>query len=423
MLALLHIENIAVIETADVWFEPGLNVLTGETGAGKSIIVDAINMVIGQRISRTLIRTGAKSAQVTAVFQPPFPSAWLEENGIFPDEDGNLLLSRELHQDGKGLCRIGDRPVSVSMLRALGGQLLQIHGQQDGQQLLNERLHLSYLDRFAGVEQMRNEYRNAFQKMKQLQAEMDTLQMDEAEKSRRMDTLQFQIEELEEADLQEGEEEDLRARRTLLRGAGKLIEALKEAEQCLMGDENTEGACSLLEEAGAALRTVSSISPETEALSTQLYELIDAAQEVADQVRSFGDQFDFSPEELDRIEGRLDLLYRLRRKYGANTKEMLAYLEKSKKELERIVLSEETLLQLGKRLQAALKESKQRAEELSAARKAAAEQMEARIIRELQQLDMKRAQFYIEFIPKQGPHGLDETGMDQVQFLFSVNAG
>ncbi|MBQ1351660.1 MAG: DNA repair protein RecN, partial [Oscillospiraceae bacterium] len=358
-----------------------------------------------------------------AVFQPPFPSAWLEENGIFPDEDGNLLLSRELHQDGKGLCRIGDRPVSVSMLRALGGQLLQIHGQQDGQQLLNERLHLSYLDRFAGVEQMRNEYRNAFQKVKQLQAEMDTLQMDEAEKSRRIDTLQFQIEELEQANLQEGEEEGLRARRTLLRGAGKLIEALEEAEQCLMGNENMEGACSLLEEAWAALRIVSSISPETEALSSRLYEVIDAAQEVADQVRSFGDQFDFSPEELDRIEGRLDLLYRLRRKYGANTKEMLAYLEKSKEELEQIVLSEETLLQLEKKLEAAFKESKQRAEELSAARKTAAEQMESRIIRELQQLDMKRAQFYIEFIPKQGPYGLDETGMDQVQFLLSVNAG
>jgi DNA repair protein RecN (Recombination protein N) len=423
MLALLHIENIAVIETADVWFESGLNVLTGETGAGKSIIVDAINMVIGQRASRMLIRTGAKSAQVTAVFQSVFPSPWMEEYGIFPDEDGNLLLSRELHQDGKSLCRVGGRPVSVSALRELGSQLLNIYGQQDGQQLLNERLHLSYLDRFAGLEQMREEYRKEFQKMKHLQGEMDALKMDEAEKSRKIDTLQYEIAELEQANLQEGEEEALRARRTLLRSAGKLMEALEQAGQCLTGDEAMEGACSLLEEAGDALHAVSSVSEEMNVLSSRLYEVVDAAQEVADEVRILGRQFEFSPEELDQTEARLDLLYRLRRKYGATTKEMLAYLERNREELERITLSETALLQLDRELKAAVKQTKMQAQKLSDARKEAAKQMEIRITQELQQLDMKRAQFQVEFTNKQTAYGLDETGMDQIQFLLSVNAG
>ena len=211
MLALLHIENIAVIEMADVAFAPGFNVLTGETGAGKSIVVDAINMVIGERASRELIRSGAKSALVTAVFQSVPPLSWLEENGIAPDEDGNLLLSREIHKDGRSFCRVGGRPVPVSALRTLGNQLLNIHGQHDGQQLLNEAYHLSYLDRFAGTAPLLQQYRKYYDEMAALRREISSLRMDEAEKSRRMDTLRYQIDELERAQLKPGEQEALAA--------------------------------------------------------------------------------------------------------------------------------------------------------------------------------------------------------------------
>ncbi len=346
MLTLLHIENIAVIEQADVWFGEGFNVLTGETGAGKSIVVDAINMVIGERASRDLIRTGAKSALATAVFQDVPPLPWLEQNGVQPDEDGNLILTRELHKDGRSLCRVGGRPVPVSALRALGGQLLNIHGQQDGQQLLNEGRHLSYLDRFAADGAEQKAYQAAYQRLAALKKEMDALRMDEAEKSRKVDTLRYQIEELERANLQDGEEEALRARRTLLRGAGKFMEALEQSGQCLVGDEDSAGALVLLEEAARALRTAASVSGELESLSGRMDETVYAVRDMAEEVRDLRYQFDFSPGELDALEGRLDLLYRLGRKYGADTKEMLSYLEESQKELERIELADDTLTRL-----------------------------------------------------------------------------
>lgn len=423
MLTLLHIENIAVIEQADVWFESGFNVLTGETGAGKSIVVDALNMVIGERASRDLIRTGAKSALVTAVFQDVPSLPWLEENGIQPDEDGNLILARELHKDGRSLCRVGGRPVPVSGLRALGGQLLNIHGQQDGQQLLNEGRHLFYLDQFAADGAERKAYQGTYHKLVGLKKEMDALRMDEAEKSRRLDTLRYQIDELERADLQEGEEEALRTRRTLLRGAGKFTEALEQASHCLVGDEDSAGALGLLEEAARALGRAASVSEELESLSERMDEGVYAIRDMAEEVRDLRYQFDFSPEELDGIEGRLDLLYRLGRKYGADTKEMLAFLEKSKEELERIEVADDTLVRLEKQMDQVLSDAVQAARDLSDTRKRAARALEERIAAELNHLNMKGVQIKVEFTPKNALYGLDETGMDQVRFLLSANAG
>jgi DNA repair protein RecN (Recombination protein N) len=423
VLTLLHIENIAVIEQADVWFGEGFNVLTGETGAGKSIVVDAINMVIGERASRDLIRTGAKSALATAVFQDVPPLPWLEQNGVQPDEDGNLILTRELHKDGRSLCRVGGRPVPVSALRALGGQLLNIHGQQDGQQLLNEGRHLSYLDRFAADGAEQKAYQAAYQRLAALKKEMDALRMDEAEKSRKVDTLRYQIEELERANLQDGEEEALRARRTLLRGAGKFMEALEQSGQCLVGDEDSAGALVLLEEAARALRTAASVSQELESLSGRMDETVYAVRDMAEEVRDLRYQFDFSPGELDALEGRLDLLYRLGRKYGADTKEMLSYLEESKKELERIELADDTLTRLEQQMDQALEDAVQAARRLSAARKRAAGALEERITAELTHLNMQGVRLKVEFTPKNALYGLDETGMDQVRFLLSANAG
>ena len=423
MLSLLHIENIAVIESADIQFDKGFNALTGETGAGKSIVVDAIGAIIGERTSRDLIRTGAKSAMVSAVFTQLPALSWFAENGLGPDEDGNLLLQREIQLDGKNICRLNGRLLTVSQLRALGRQLLNIHGQHDGQQLLDERCHLSYLDRFGGMESLLAAYQEAYQEFQRILRERNALEMDEAEKSRRIDSLTFQIGELERAHLQPGEDEALTDRRNLLRNAGKLIEAVEGAHAACWGDEDRDGAVSLLMEAERTLSSAASMSPQVSALLEQLTELRCAADDLAEQVRDLRDSFDFEPGELDEIEGRLDVLYRLKKKYGPTVEEMLDYLERSKKELDEIQFSSDKIARLEKEQAKALQLARERAQALSEARRAAGDALQQRIQSELKQLDMPKVRFQAEFQPKSGEYALDETGMDEVQFLMSANVG
>lgn len=423
MLSLLHIENIAVIESADIQFDGGFNVLTGETGAGKSIVIDAIGAVMGERTSRDLIRTGASAARVEAVFTglPGLP--WFEENGMGPDGEGNLLLQREIQPDGKNVCRLNGRLITVSQLRELGRQLLNIHGQHDGQQLLDERCHLAYLDSFGATEPLQAEFRAAFGVLSGLRREIASLQMDDAEKSRRIDSLNYQIRELERADLQPGEDEALTERRNLLRNAGKLIEAVEGAHLALSGDDDSEGAAALLAAAEQSLGAAAGMSADAAALLEKLAEVRCAADDAAEQVRDLRGQFDFEPGELDEIEARLDLIYRLRKKYGDTVEEMLSYLERCRGELDEIQYSSDTIARLEKKQAQALREAKGKAEALSTARRKAGEALQARIQRELEQLDMPRVQFRAEFSPKGGELGMDETGMDEVQFLMSANVG
>ena len=422
MLSLLHIENIALIQSADIRFEPGFNVLTGETGAGKSIVIDSIGAVLGERTSRELIRTGAKSALVTAVFTQVPPLPWLEENG-FPAGEEELLLQRELQGDGRNVCRIDGKLVTVAQLRELGRQLLNIHGQHDGQQLLDPASHLGYLDQFGGCQPLLEDYQEAYRKWHDIRREMDKLQMDEAERSRRVDTLNYQIQELERAQLKAGEDEELSARRTLLRSAGKLMEAVQSAEFALSGDEDRDGACSLIAQAEGEVQGVSSISPELGELSEKLTALRCAADDAADTLRDLSRSFDFSPGELDQVEERLDLLYRLRKKYGPTVEDMLAYLDRCRKELDQIQYADDTLARLEKDLKKAQKEAARRGESLSQARREAAGALQARVQEELRQLDMPKVQFQTEFTPKGGEAGMDETGLDEVQFLMSANLG
>ena len=422
MLSLLHIENIALIQSADIRFEPGFNVLTGETGAGKSIVIDSIGAVLGERTSRELIRTGAKSALVTAVFTQVPPLTWLEENG-FPTGEEELLLQRELQGDGRNVCRIDGKLVTVAQLRELGRQLLNIHGQHDGQQLLDPASHLGYLDQFGGCQPLLEDYQEAYRKWHDIRREMDKLQMDEAERSRRVDTLNYQIQELERAQLKAGEDEELSARRTLLRSAGKLMEAVQSAEFALSGDEDRDGACSLIAQAEGEAQGVSSISPELGELSEKLTALRCAADDAADTLRDLSRSFDFSPGELDQVEERLDLLYRLRKKYGPTVEDMLAYLDRCRKELDQIQYADDTLARLEKDLKKAQKEAARRGESLSQARREAAGALQARVQEELRQLDMPKVQFQTEFTPKGGEAGMDETGLDEVQFLMSANLG
>ena len=422
MLSLLHIENIALIQSADIRFEPGFNVLTGETGAGKSIVIDSIGAVLGERTSRELIRTGAKSALVTAVFTQVPPLPWLEENG-FPTGEEELLLQRELQGDGRNVCRIDGKLVTVAQLRELGRQLLNIHGQHDGQQLLDPASHLGYLDQFGGCQPLLESYQEAYRKWHDIRREMDKLQMDEAERSRRVDTLNYQIQELERAQLKAGEDEELSARRTLLRSAGRLMEAVQSAEFALSGDEDRDGACSLIAQAEGEVQGVSSISPELGELSEKLTALRCAADDAADTLRDLSRSFDFSPGELDQVEERLDLLYRLRKKYGPTVEDMLSYLDRCRKELDQIQYADDTLARLEKDLKKAQKEAARRGEVLSQARREAAGALQARVQEELRQLDMPKVQFQTEFTPKGGEAGMDETGLDEVQFLMSANLG
>ena len=422
MLSLLHIENIALIQSADIRFEPGFNVLTGETGAGKSIVIDSIGAVLGERTSRELIRTGAKSALVTAVFTQVPPLPWLEENG-FPTGEEELLLQRELQGDGRNVCRIDGKLVTVAQLRELGRQLLNIHGQHDGQQLLDPASHLGYLDQFGGCQPLLESYQESYRKWHDIRREMDKLQMDEAERSRRVDTLNYQIQELERAQLKAGEDEELSARRTLLRSAGRLMEAVQSAEFALSGDEDRDGACSLIAQAEGEVQGVSSISPELSELSEKLTALRCAADDAADTLRDLSRSFDFSPGELDQVEERLDLLYRLRKKYGPTVEDMLSYLDRCRKELDQIQYADDTLARLEKDLKKAQKEAARRGEVLSQARREAAGALQARVQEELRQLDMPKVQFQTEFTPKGGEAGMDETGLDEVQFLMSANLG
>ncbi|BAK99555.1 DNA repair protein RecN [Oscillibacter valericigenes Sjm18-20] len=420
MLELLHIENIAVIEQADIQFRPGFNALTGETGAGKSIVIDAMGAVLGGRTSRDLIRTGSKKAVVSAEFSGVAEGLpGLAESGAEPDEDGLLMIQREIDADGKNLCRINGRPVTVSQLRVLGANLLNIHGQHDGQQLLDEEQHGAYLDRFGRLEDALGKYRGTYEAMAELRRRMDALRMDEEEKARKVDSLHFQIEELERAELHPGEEEELLERRDLLRNGEKYLSAVSGADRCLNGDDENGGAVSLIQEAENALAHVKGRNGRLEDIWNRLEQLRCEVYDLAETVRDMAGEFDFSPEELDAVESRSDQLYRLKKKYGSTVEDMLAYLDRSRRELDEIETADDTLARLKSQLAGAEESVSAAGAALTKARKASAGDLEQRILMELRDLDMDRVRFSIEFTPKEpGP-----DGCDTIRFLMSANAG
>ncbi len=418
MLELLHIENIAIIEAADIEFAPGFNALTGETGAGKSIVIDSLSAVLGQRTSRELIRTGADKAFVSAAFSGMAPEL-TEELGIQPEADGTLLLQREIQTDGKNVCRVNGRPVTVGQLRALGARLLNIHGQHDGQQLLDEEQHIVYLDSFGRVESLAITYAEKYKNFTDIRRQIGALQMDEAEKARRVDTLQYQIEELRRAKLTPGEEEELTARRGMLRNAEKFLDAVAGADYALNGDDSGGGALSALRQAQDALSGVRHLDDAFGQLYERLGEAYSEVYDIAATVEDKRGELDVSPGELDRVESRMDLLYRLKKKYGATVEDMLDYQARCEAELAQIEDAGDTLVRLEQALSKAEKEARQAAQALSDARKAAAEQLTSQILAELQQLDMGKIRFAVDFAEKP----LDSDGMDTVRFLMSANVG
>ena len=417
MLSLLHIENIAVIECADISFDRGFNVLTGETGAGKSIVIDAISAILGQRAYRDMIRTGTQKASVRAVFTdvPEYP--WFQENGV--EYDPETVIQREVYLDGKNVCRVNGTLVSVSILHKLGIQLINIHGQHDSASLFDEENHLTFLDEFADNQQIRQEYSEAFGAVSQLRRQIAAMTMDESEKLRRMETLKYQIAEIEKADLEPGEDDALEERRKLLQNAEKLSNGMDEAVECLYGGYDSDGASGLMAQAEHALARLSRFTDSFEPLHQRVADLMYQVQDVAEGVRDARDELNYSADELERIEERLDTIHKLRRKYGVTCQDILEYLDKARKELDEIEFADDRLEQLKKKLAKAEKTAWAAALALRENRKAAAQALSQRILTELAQLDMPRVQFVCQFQEQE----LGASGADGVAFYMSANAG
>ena len=417
MLSLLHIENIAVIECADISFDRGFNVLTGETGAGKSIVIDAISAILGERAYRDMIRTGTERASVRAVFTnvPEFP--WFAENGV--EYDPETVISREIHLDGKNICRVNGTLVNVTSLHKLGIQLINIHGQHDSAALFDEENHLAFLDAFADNGELRASYGERYEAVAKLRREISALTMDEGEKLRRMENLKYQIAEIEKAELEPGEDDRLEERRKVLQNAEKLSNGMETAVECLYGGEDSDGASGLLAQAEYALARLSRFSDSFAALHDRVSDLMYQVQDAAEEVRGARDDLSYSAEELEQIESRLDVIHKLRRKYGTTCEDILEYLDKAKKELDEIEFADDKLERLKKNLKKAEKEAWDAALALRENRKQAADTMSKRILSELAQLDMPRVQFACRFTETE----LTASGADAVAFYMSANAG
>ena len=417
MLSLLHIENIAVIECADISFDRGFNVLTGETGAGKSIVIDAISAILGERAYRDMIRTGTERASVRAVFTevPEFP--WFAENGV--EYDPETVISREIHLDGKNICRVNGTLVNVSCLHKLGIQLINIHGQHDSAALFDEENHLAFLDAFADNGKLRASYGERYEAVAKLRREISSLTMDEGEKLRRMENLKYQIAEIEKAELEPGEDDRLEERRKVLQNAEKLSNGMETAVECLYGGEDSDGASGLLAQAEYALARLSRFSDSFAALHDRVSDLMYQVQDAAEEVRDARDSLSYSAEELEQIESRLDVIHKLRRKYGTTCEDILEYLDKAKKELDEIEFADDKLERLKKNLKKAEKEAWDAALALRENRQQAADTMSKRILSELAQLDMPRVQFACRFTETE----LTANGADAVAFYMSANAG
>lgn len=419
MLTQLHIENIAVIEKADIEFRKGLTVLTGETGAGKSIIVDSLGAVLGARTSRELVRTGADKGVVTAVFETNNADKWLEDNGI--DLEDEIIIQRRISAEGKNSCRVCGVPVSVSQLRELGALLLDIHGQNDGIQLMDEANHLAYLDGYGDYGETIDRFKSAYADYKACKKEIQRLSMDEIEKERMADSLQYQIDELEKAQLKVGEEEELTAKRDLLRNSEKLTEALNGAYNALYAaDQNAQ---SLTDEASALIGRAAVIADDLRETADIIENASSLLFDASERIRDFRDSLEFSPEEYDNIESRLSLIKKLRRKYNMDEEAMLAHLDDCRRKLSELEYAGDMLIKLNKQLEKYVDNCKKIAAELSEKRRAAAESLEKRIVSELKDLSMPSVRFSVSVEPLESDVGFDATGADDVKFLISANAG
>ena len=417
MLTSLKIENVAIIESAAIEFGCGLNVLTGETGAGKSIIIDSINAVLGERTSKDIIRTGADCAKVYAVFEEISPKvcAILSEHGIDCEEDV-LIVNRTINRDGKNVCRINGCPVTVGMLKSIGKELLDIHGQHDNQALLSAERHCDFIDGFARCDDLKQSYKDSYLQLCDIRKRISGLRTDESSKSQRIDFLTYQINELEMAEIVVGERDALAEKKLLINNAQRVINSLNAAYCALKNDAGgIDSVCQAADEVADAVSFCAGINEHSERLNNIRYEL----EDIADTLRDALSDFEFDDNELDVIEERLDLLYRLSRKYGETEEEMLAYLDSARAELDNISFSEEKIMKLLEEEKRVLAQTAILADELTQARMMAGDQLSRKICDELSFLDMPN----VRFVVKRVQTDFTENGRDEIEFLISANAG
>ncbi len=429
MLTELHIENIAVIERADIEPGPGLNVLTGETGAGKSIVIDSLEAILGARASRELVRTGAQNAAVSAVFDDERAARWLVEHDLEPvgqydpdtGEGERIVIRRRISAEGKSSALVNGENVTAAELRQLGALLLDIHGQNDGRQLMDETRHRDYLDGFAGLAPQLERQGRLYEEYRQALSALRKLEMTEAERERREREYRMTADELAAANIRPGEEEQLLARRELLRNSEKLTEALDAAYEALYGGED-----SAAEQAGNAsgwTERAASLAPELDEALAEIESARASIEDAAERLRDFRENLDFSPGEYDALETRLSQLRRLEKKYGADEAGLAALLEAAQRGLEELDGSEEKRRELEAELAKRKKAAYNSAKELSQLRRAAGEELRQRVEQGLRELSMPSVRFETEIVPLEGEPGFDATGMDEVRFLMSANAG
>lgn len=419
MLSNLQIENIAVIKSASIDFENGFNVMTGETGAGKSIVIDSLNAILGERTSRELIRSGADSASVCAEFQNVGDNVKNELEKLGIEKDDTLIVSRKLTPDGKNVCRINGMPATVSMLKALGVQLVNIHGQLDNQSLLSPETHCSFIDKLAGSGRELNEFKELYSLYIKKENELKSLNTDVNEKNRRLDILNYQIEEIQKADIRPGEKDELTEKLGFLRNAEKVLDLLHTAYAALNGDGEMPGAADVAADAASKLLSAADYSSDftetANGVNDAAMNLSAYTEELRDKIYSL----DYDPNETERAEERLDVIYRLSQKYGDSEEDILAYLENAEKERDALSFSDERAEQLRAETEKAYNEALAAAKKLSEIRIEAGKKFSADVERELAFLDMPS----VKFIVNDSVGGVYENGIDNIEFLLSANAG
>ena len=420
MLNQLSVRNVAVIDKLDINLHDGVSVLTGETGAGKSIIIDSINMILGDRANKELVRYGTDKAVVQAVFDAPKSVINILEENDIDVEDGTVIITRQVTKEGKSVARINGMVVTLNILREISDRLINIHGQHDNQALLTPIRHITFLDAYADNEEYINRYKDILSKKREIEKKISSLEMDEQEKMQRIDLLEYQVNEIKKASLEKGEEDDLREQRDIYTNAEQITKSVNEAYMNLYEGDEIQSAYDGISIAVNEISQISDLNPQLKSIYDTLNEIMYSLEDTAHEIKEFGETVEFDEQTLNEIEERLDLISRLKRKYGNSIEEILEYLKKAESELNDIKLSDERTNELKEELKNITKELKEKGNVLTQRRENAAKVLEENIEKSLHELNMEKSKFKVS-IENDGT--FYDNGMDKVEFLISTNPG
>ena len=420
MLNQLSVRNVAVIDKLDINFHDGVSVLTGETGAGKSIIIDSINMILGDRANKELVRYGTDKAVVQAVFDAPKSVINILEENDIDVEDETVIITRQVTKEGKSVARINGMVVTLNILREISDRLINIHGQHDNQALLTPIRHITFLDAYADNEEYINRYKDILSKKREIEKKISSLEMDEQEKMQRIDLLEYQVNEIKKASLEKGEEDDLREQRDIYTNAEQITKSVNEAYMNLYEGDEIQSAYDGISIAVNEISQISDLNPQLKSIYDTLNEIMYSLEDTAHEIKEFGETVEFDEQTLNEIEERLDLISRLKRKYGNSIEEILEYLKKAESELNDIKLSDERTNELKEELKNITKELKEKGNVLTQRRENAAKVLEENIEKSLHELNMEKSKFKVS-IENDGT--FYDNGMDKVEFLISTNPG